>query len=180
MRILSDQRVTIPQVLEDLATVSVGYFYRCLIHLIVGDPTSSDLVDIRQRYHEVFLIGTNFMDLPLSHTMTMIHALITWDWGNYEIWRDYRRPPDHDHTEYARDLAEVVLAEYQRERKAPKWILRFAFYSLSLDPLPLASTTADCLKIIAIDLDCDVSNIAALKEKYLCSSLIGIHLLTKK
>ena len=57
-------------------------------------------------------------------------------------------------------MAEGAWVEYQqaKHRKVPRWFLRFALHSLSLDPPPPASVVADCLSIIATDLDCDVSD----------------------
>ena len=64
------------------------------------------------------------------------------------------------HAPVARGIAEGARAEYQQagHRKVSRWILHFALHSLSLDPLPPASVVADCLSIIAIDLDCEVTD----------------------
>jgi hypothetical protein len=75
---------------------------------------------------------------------------------------------------FHRYMVEAAQAEYERtqQRKTPRWILRFALDSLSLDPPP-TSVVADCLEIIAIDLGCDVSNITTLDERYICSNFMG-------
>ena len=84
------------------------------------------------------------------------------------------------HASIARDMAEAARVEYQKtqHRKVPRWILRFAFRSLSLNPLPPTSAVADCLSIIAIDLGCDVSNVGvpALDERCVCISQATIAL----
>lgn len=63
------------------------------------------------------------------------------------------------------ELAEIVQAEYQQEGKVPDWILRLAFHSLSLDPMPPPPTVAECLKIIAVDLGCGTLNDGILDER---------------
>ena len=176
---ISNQRVAIIQGTEQLTTVSARCFYRTFHRLTVRDPTSGVLRDIRRRYHKVFPVEIDFAGLPSRHTMIMIHAFVTGDWSHYHVWCDGDEPPNHEHIQFARDIVEVAQVEYQREQGLPDWILWFVFRSLSLDPLPPASAVADCLKIIAIDLGCEVSNIQTLDERYLCLVLIGTRILTK-
>ncbi|KAF9780433.1 hypothetical protein BJ322DRAFT_292345 [Thelephora terrestris] len=95
--------------------------------------------------------------------MIMIHALVTRRWISDHLWCE-DRPSSHEHITLARDFTAVALAEYQRVQGVPHWILHFALNSLSLNPLPPAPVVADCLTMIAIDLGCDISNIAALHE----------------
>ena len=52
------------------------------------------------------------------------------------------------------------------KKKIPRWILRFALFSLSLDPSPTTSVVAHCLTIVATDLDCDISTISDLNARY--------------
>ena len=176
----SDKRVTTLQGLDELAMASVTHFYRTLLYLTIMDPTSSLLVAIRQRYPEVFPVGANFGGLIFYHTMTLIDALVTQDWGHQDIWRSHDGSPGHRHTRIAWDIAEVARVEYQRERQVAKWILHFAFYSLDPDLQLPTSAIVDCMKIIATDLDCRISNTVTLRERYLPSSLISTHCLTKK
>lgn len=174
-----NQRVAISQGLEELVTASAGRFYRTLHRLTVAAPTSSVLEVIRQCYHKAFPDGIDFTGLPSRHTMSMSDALIRRDWSRNPIWRDDDRPSDHEHIPFARDIAELAEVEYRPERGVPGWILAFAFDSLSLDPLPPASIVTDCLKVIAIDLGCKVSDIANSDERYICLSPISVHLLTE-
>lgn len=132
-------------------------------------PTSSVLEYIRQRYRRVFSDGVDFTGVPSRHTITMIDALIGRHWS-YHIWRDDDKPSDHEHVAFARHIAELAQAEYQREQEVPKWILAFVFNSLSLDSLPQTSIVADCLKVVAIDLGCDVSNVVTSDERCIFSS----------
>ena len=171
-------RAAITQGLEHLATVSARYLYHIFRHLTVMDPTSSILGYMRPSYRRVFPDVVDFTGLPCCHTMIMIHALIRRNWGSRPFWRDDDRPSDHEYITFARDVAELAQAEYQRKRKVPEWVLGFAFDSLSLDPLPPAPITGDCLKAIAIDLGCDVSEIVTSDERYLFLTLIDYNLLT--
>ena len=60
-------------------------------------------------------------------------------------------------------MAVAAELEYRKtqHRKVPRQTLRFAFHSLSLDPLPPTPVVADCLSTIATDLGCDVSSIGS-------------------
>ena len=177
---ISDDKLVVMQGLEQLATVSAGCFFRALHHLSATDSTSRFLVDLRRRYIRAFPFETDFGGLPFCHNIMVIHALVhqCWDRCNSQ-WEDYR-PSGQEHVPFARHMVEVAQAEYQRvrdlwpvreglqlwRRKVPRWILRFALHSLSLDPSPPESVVADCLTIVSIDLGCDVSDIVALDEKY--------------
>jgi hypothetical protein len=75
----------------------------------------------------------------------------------------------------------VKLARFKyqstRQVKIPRWILHFAFRSLSSDPLPPTSVVADCLSIIAIDLGCDITYPGSSDERcvHLRPHLTGYH-----
>jgi hypothetical protein len=157
---VNDRRVVIMQGLEELAAVSAMCFLRTFHHLSVTNPTSVVLVDVRQHYHEVFPPQTDFSGLPFYSTMTKIEALANPSWNPRTIRWDAWRPPTQECISFARGMAEVAQVKYQqsRYRKIPRWILRFALHSLSLEPLPPTPVVTDCLSIIAIDLGCDVSN----------------------
>ena len=176
---VSNQRVAITPGLEQLATISAGCFGRAFHRLSIMDPTSSVLADLYQRYNVVFPYPTNFAGLRSHNTVTTAHAVVTGHWDHFNIgWGD-DRPSDHEYILIAQVMTEVAQARYRQDRIVPIQILRFAFYSLSQDPLPPASTVADCLEIIAIDLGCDVSDIATLDKRYIRLSLVPIHTLTK-
>jgi len=169
VKVINNHAVT-TQGLEQLATTSAICLLRTFSHLSVMDPTSRVLVDVRQRYNRVFPPWTNFDGLPFFHTLGSIHNLFHSDYGNLLFgWDDYR-PSSHEHLTVARALAKLAQFEYRRRgrRKVPRWILRFALYTLSQDPFPPTPAVTDCLSIIAIDLDCDVSCAGAmtLDERY--------------
>ena len=155
---VSNHKVVVVQGLEELATLSATCFLRTLYHLSLVDPTSSVLADVRQRYHKVFSFGVEFQSLPFYSTVAKIHDLLgrRVEWGNYG-------PFTRGHIPAARDMAGVARVGYRtplhRPRKVPRRTLHFAFRFLSLDPSPPTPVIVDCLSIIAIDLDCDVSNI---------------------
>ena len=164
---ISGRRIAIIQDKEQLATVSATCFLYSLHCISVTDPTSSIFADIRQRYSHVFPLRLDFVDLPFCHTMIKIHSLAKEVQDRRVIrWDDYR-PSGQEYTGFARYMVEVAKVEYRRTqcRKVPRWILRFALHSLSLDPLPPVPVVADCLTIVAIDLGCQVSETAGFKER---------------
>ena len=183
---VTGEKVTIVQGSEQLATVSALCCLHTLSHLPAVDPR---VEDIRHRYAGVFPPGADFSGLPFSHTLGAIHSvfyqpprlraalpthtdeitLITWRAPQVQRvkWSDYK-PSSNEHAIVACALAKLAWFEYRRSgrKKVPRWLLRFAFHSLSQDPLPPTSVVVDCLLIIAIDLGCRVSNATILDEKY--------------
>ena len=163
---VDDQRVgIIPPGLEKLAPLSARCFYSTFHRLAVTDPTSKVLKDIRQRYREDFPYWVDFSSLSPYPTLAMIRALVAKGWTSF-IRRNDNKLSDHDHSRFARDIAELAQAEYHQQQKVPDWILSVAFDYLSLNPLPPAFVVVDCLKVIAIHLDCDISDAATLDERY--------------
>ena len=155
---VSNRKVVIIHESEELAVVSAACFLRTLNHLLVIDPTSSVLADLRQRYNRIFPFGPDSKGLPFYSTMARIH-----DFFNRHVqWCNYR-PSPQGYISLARDMAVAAELEYRKtqHRKVPRQTLRFAFHSLSLDPLPPTPVVADCLSIIATDLGCDVSSIGS-------------------
>jgi len=160
--------------LEQLAMASAICYLRTFSHLLVVDPTSEVLGDVRQRHSRTFPPETDFEGFPFHPTLGAIHRLLNSDRGHRQRarveWRDYK-PPGHEHPAVARALTELAQSEYrssERQEKVPRWIIRFTLHSLSLDPLPPTPIVIDCLSIIAIDLGCEVPNTraTALSERY--------------
>ena len=176
---LSNRRAAVTQELEQLATVSAGCFYCAFYRLAIVDPTSSILAKMRKQYCRDFHPQIDFRDLPFYHTMTMIGALLREDWSTYSVWHVGDRPSSHEYIQFTQDIAELACVEYQRDQRVSCWILDFAFDFLYLDPLLPAYIVANCLKIIAVDLGCDVASIIPSDERYVCFSLISIHLLMR-
>ena len=157
---VNNRMVVIIQGLEELAVVSAMCLLRTLHHLSVVDPGSSVLRDTFQRYNRVFPLDTDFTCLPFYYTIAKIHSLANGRWNPRHIRWGESTPLPQECVSFTRGVAEVaqVGQRQTQNRKVPRWILRFALHSLSLDPLPPTSAIADCLLVIAIDLDCDVSN----------------------
>ena len=157
---VNNHKVVIMQGLEQLAAVSAMCFLRTFHQLSVANPGSSVLKDVRKRYKKVFPIETDFRGLPFYYTITKIHDLANQDWNpRYIRWGD-STPSAQECISFTRSVVEVARVVYRQTRyqKIPRWSLRYALHSLSLDPIPPTSAIADCLSIIAVDLGCDISN----------------------
>jgi len=171
---VTNGNVTIVQGLEELAATSSLLCLRMLSHLVVMDPMPKILEDVHRRYTRTIPSETRFGNPQVPCLLGAIHRLfhqnyiegrilsfhqhrVQWQvqWNNYE-------PPSGEHIKVARALARFSRFEYQRSEsaKVPRWLLRFALHSLSQDPLPPAPVVTDSLSIIAIDLGCDVPDIA--------------------
>jgi len=184
VKITDDRHVTIIQGLEQLARRSALCFLQTLSHLAAINPTSRVFEGIRQRYITAFPFWTNLDGLPFSHTLATIHRIfyqtrieqmrrtfrssffekVMWwqvQWEDYELF-------DNEHITLAHALTKLARFEYQRSqpKKVPRWLLRFALHFLSQDPLPPTSVIADCLSIIAIDLDCTFQDVTTPDERY--------------
>ena len=164
---VSNGKVFITQGLEQLANLSASGFLRTFHHLIVMDPTSSVLLDLHRRYNEVFPTEVDFTGLPFHFTMNVVHTLVN-HFGNPRfVWWKNHVLPGREHTPFSCRTLEVARLGYRRTRcrKVPRWVLRSALHFLSLEPLSPASVVADCLGIIAIDINCDVSGTTGLDER---------------
>ena len=164
---LTNGKVVIRQGLERLATASAGCFFRTFHHLSVTSPTSNALRGLRHSYGQAFPLDVDFRGLPFHHTMTMIHILIKNRLSSEPVEWDNDKLSTQGRVPLAWYMAEAAQIGYQQTKgeKVPRWILRFALDSLSLDPPSPPPVVADCLKVIAIDLGCDISTIATAKER---------------
>jgi hypothetical protein len=169
-----NREVLTVQGLEELATVSARCLFRTFHRLSVVDPTSCVLTILRNRYNKVLRSDEiNFTGLPFRYTMLMIHALFKRRWNpSYLKWD---RPTVDEQLPFARYMAEAARVGYQHTRrtKVSRWILRFALFSLSLDPPSPSPVIADCLTIIAMDLGCDLSDVVTPGERYVQSNFRG-------
>ena len=158
---VNDHKVVVMKGMERLAAVSTLCFFNTVSHFYVLDPTLGILEDVRRRYTKIFPTQAHFHVHQFSHILNAIHDLFTQpQWASQSFqWATYE-PSTYERIAVAHNLTKVALLGYQgmQRAKVPRWILRFAFHSLSLDPLPPTSVVADCLSIIAIDLGCDISN----------------------
>ena len=164
---INNGKVVISQGSEELAPASASGFFRILHHLATMDPASSFLTDLQQRYNDVFPSDVDFTDLPFQSTMAKIHTLA----GRFGHPRDIpwhpRTTSIQEHVPFVRSMAEAVRERYGKPQgeKVPSRILRSVLYFLSLGSISPASVVADCLTIVAIDLGCDVSDVANLDER---------------
>jgi len=169
-------KVVVLQGSEELAALSALCCLRTLSHLTTTDPTSSGFKDVRRQYTKAFPIKTDFRGLPSHHHFCMIHNIfypshkLVWHQTSYRDtprpkiqWRDYELSSAEPVI-----LVQLARLRYQGKepRKVPRWILRFAHYLLSRDPLPQDLVVANCLSIIAMDLGLTVSNPTTLDERY--------------
>ena len=156
---------------EQLAMVSTKFLLHALLHIWMTNQTSGILADFRHRYTRTIPLNIHFKGLP---SLTMIHCYV------HQCCTPlyYHRSSAQAQITYSQHVVEVVR-ETQRRRKrfaqehplpmnmnVPDWILYLTHHSLSLDPPPPTSVIADCLSIVAIDLDCDISNIVTSDERY--------------
>lgn len=165
--ILKNDKVVVRQGSEELATTSARCFFRTFHHLSVTNPKSNVLKDLPRCYSRAFPPETDFRGLPFYHPMTMVHILIRKRLSPGPVEWDNDGISAQDRTPLAWYMAKAAQVGYEetKRKKVPRWILRFALNSLPLDPPPPPSVVSDSLKIIAIDLDCDVSNITTLDER---------------
>jgi hypothetical protein len=165
---INNGKVVITQGLEQLAAASADSFFRTLHYLATTDPASGFLADLKRHYNEVFPSEVDFTDLPFNSIITETRALAS-RFGNPRdiLWHNHKMTIQ-EHVPFTRRLAETAQEKYlqTQHRKVPRWILRSALYFLSLAPLSLPSTVADCLTIVAIDLGCDIPNVVISDERY--------------
>ena len=165
---VSNREVVVMQGLEQLATVTAQCFFHAISHLAVMDPTSSILKDVSQRYTKVFPAKVDFHGHRFSHTMNAVHKVFIRSVERRHFRWDEYKPPSDEHTLVAHALVKLARFGYQRIQrpKVPRLLLRFALYSLSLDPPPPTSIVANSLTIIAIELGCDITSTESADERY--------------
>ena len=130
-----------------------------LLHVLSGvDPLSPAVKGISQHHAKVIPHHTNFEGLLCYHAINAIHILSVGGQEGHSVgWMVYK-PCPQEHTLFMNALVQVAHKTRAHQGKVPRWILRFVLHSLSLDPPPPASVVVNCLSIIAIDLDCDLSS----------------------
>jgi hypothetical protein len=165
---VNNKKLVIMGGMEPLATMAARGLSRTLCHLILMDPTSSVLTDLRRRYRKAFPPKIDSSSVPFNSTMGLIHGFVSRPWNSKNIKWGGCRLPSQDDIPFAQSMMKAAQVGYQRkqDRKVPRWILRFVLDSLSRDPPSPASVVSSCLLIIAIDLGCDVSNTITFDERY--------------
>jgi hypothetical protein len=134
------------------------------------ESSSGVLVDVCQQYARIFTPNIKFNGLPFHHIFGAIHFTLHRGWWRRQgvgarqarhqqvQWSNYKLSSWEDIV-FSHALTKLAQSVYQRRRKVPCWILRFVLHTLSMDPLPSTLITVNCLSIIAISLDCDISEI---------------------
>ena len=178
---ITNSRVVIREGLEPLATEAANGFLSTLHHLASIDPTSGALVDLQRRYNEIFSSEIDFTGLSFHSTMSKIHALASRFGSPRDIQWPNRRLSVKEYIPFARRMAEAAQEKYRltpdtQDKKVPRRILRSALYFLTLGPLAPASVIADCLTVVAIDLECDVSNVEMSDERYVLTNRMVTHI----
>lgn len=165
---LVNDKVVIRKGSEQLATMSARCFFRTFHQLSVTHPTSSALKDLRRCYNRIFPHDTDFRNLPFHDTITMVHISIKKRLGPGPVEWDNNELSPQERIPLAWYMAKAAQAGYEetKRKKVPRWTLRFALDSLSLNPPSPPSVVADCLEIVAIELDCDISNMTTMDKRF--------------
>jgi hypothetical protein len=155
-----DNRVVVLRGSEQLAETAATCLLGAISHLLVIDPSSNILEDVRQRHRRAFPSTVDLRSLPFYHTISAIHNLFHTRYHPKSLdWKD-SHPLTPENLFLAHNLVKIAWSRYQRSagwKKVPRWVLRFSLRSLLQNPELPASGIADCLLIIMIDLGCDVS-----------------------
>jgi len=188
--VANNHTISITHGSERLADISAICFLHAFSLLSITTPTSSIIEDVRQRYTRAFPYYLELRHSSYPVQVNAVHRLFgknllrriypTYTGEQYVYfkgklpdlsWTCYN-PPFDELVPFAHALAQVAQFEYQswenRNRKVPRWLLRFALHFLSQDPPPPASVVVDCLTIIATDLGCNVSRISSMGSDEEC------------
>ena len=170
---ISGAQVVAAQGKEQFATAFAMYFAYTFHRLSVMDPASTVIRDLHKRYKRIFSPTANFGDTPFHHTLFTVDTVVTKRWNPNQAWKNALRAPNHEYVLLTWHMVSAAQVGYQRTRhkKVPRWILRFALDSLSLNPQPPTFVVATCLTILAIDMGCDV---AVISKRCVYSSVTGI------
>jgi len=129
-----------------------------LLHMLSGvDPISPAVKGTSWHHARIVQHHTNFEGLLCYHTINVIHILSVGKQEGHSVGWVVYKPCPQEHTLFMNTLVQVAYLAKQYQGKVPRWILRFVLRSLSSDPPPPASVAVNCLLVIAIDLDCDLS-----------------------
>jgi hypothetical protein len=155
-----DNRVVMLRGSEQLAEIAATCLLGAISHLLVIDPSSNTLEDVRQRHRRAFPSTVDLRSLPFYHTISAVHNLFHTRYHPKSLdWKD-SHPSTPENLFLAHNFVKIAWSRYQMSagwKKVPRWVLRFSLRSLLQNPELPASVIADCLLIIMIDLGCDVS-----------------------
>ena len=172
----SDNRAVVLRGSEQLAEAAATCLIGAISHLLITDPASKVLEDIRQRYRRVFPPMVDLRGLPFYPTFSAVHNLFNkrgrpkgLDWEGI----DHSTP---ENLSLMHNLVKIAWSRYRGSegwRKVPRWVLRLLPHFLLQDPELPASATADCLAIVAIDLGCEIpeSDVKSPDKRYALARL---------
>jgi len=152
------------QGLEELGKVAAMALLHVVAHFSVMMPASSALHDVRQKYRRIYPIGTDFRGISFHRTLKIMHSSFYPHSVNSLYWMDYE-PSTLEHISMARKLVLLTWLNHQREGlrfKVPRWTLRFVLHTLMQDTPPPTPVIADCLLLVALELDHEISMDAVL------------------
>ena len=166
---VADGTVMVTQGLEELATLSAVCLLYTFSYLSAVGPSSGVLVDVCQQYARVFPPDIRFSGLPFHHIFGAIHSVLyqgqrnqhyVAHYAGYEQvqWRDYQLS-GWEGTAFIHSLTNLAQSEHKRGEEVSPWILCFVLHTLSMVPPPSTLVVVNCLSIIAISLDCNISEI---------------------
>ena len=154
-----DDRVVVLRGSEQLAEAATACLLGVVSHLLVVDPASDVLEDMRRWYGRVFSHVADLRSLPSYPMIGAVHNLFNGrdhprglDWKGID-------PSTPESILLAHNLVKIAWSRYrgsEGHKKVPRWVLRFSLHCLLRDPEPPTSVIADCLLVVAIDLGCDV------------------------
>jgi len=159
---VTDNRAVVIRGYEPLAATAAMCLLGAISYLLKADPTSKILTEMDEQYSRMFPPAADLKGLPFRHTIQGIHNFFhRRDRPKGLSWKGLD-PSAPGNCSLAHDLASIAWFCYARfglegRKKVPRWVLRFSLHSLLWDPEPPVSVIISCLKVIAIDLGCNVS-----------------------
>jgi len=172
---ITNNRAVVIRDYGPLAATAATCLLGAISYLLKVDPTSKILTEMDEQYSRTFPPTADLKGLPFRHTIQGIHDFFhRHDRPKGLSWKGLD-PSAPGNRSLAHDLAGIAWFCYARfglegRKKVPRWVLRFSLHSLLWDPEPPVSVIISCLRVIAIDLGCDISpsDVRSLDMRYEC------------
>ena len=154
--------------LEHLAGTSAMCVLLTYSSVLTTEPSSAAIGNVRHQYERVFA-NSKMASRPLPVLVRVVHALLDWNWNSMTIdWRRHN-PPVDELIPFSRALSQVAQSHYKTHHSSvPAWMIKFVFRFLSQKPLPPTSVVVDCLTLIAIELECEISDVNGMEFTERC------------
>ena len=171
--VTTDNRAVVLRGSEQLAETAATCLLDALSHLLIVDPASKVLEDMRQRHRRVFPSTVDFRNLPFYPSFIAVHSLFNKRNRPKSLYLDGIDQFTPENISLVHNLVKIAWSRYrgsEGRKKVPRWVLRFSLHSLLRDPGPPVSVIADCLLIVAIDFGCDIpeSSVRSLDKGCVC------------